>query len=211
MKKLAVIMLALLLLSCAAAEPLEFDVYPDYTGEPAADSDGLIEDIMAANDVRANIEKYGALAKKMYVPDGDGMSLIREDTAACVDGVYVRRMIQNSAAEIYTAGDTAYMIENGAIYTMPAAAIPGIGAVDDFLFVYDESEYVCAVRDWENGRVALTRAGDTWLEYFLDNDSVICAIKTYEGAENPECSAYITVEACDAPDIPSFIIREAQK
>jgi len=211
MKKLTVLVLMLLMAACACAEGLDLDSYPDYTGEPVSDSADIIQKIMSANTVRDIIAENGGIRQDIYSPDGDTMTFYRGDEISIVDGVEIRRIIEESSADIYIAAGTAYMIENGAILTMPAENLPvTLSPLDDFLFVYDETEVVLAVRDWENGEVVLTHAADMYLEYFLDENYAICAIKTFEGDDNA-CTAYITVTHVPAADIPSFIIREAQK
>ena len=213
MKKIILLIAILLLALCAGAENLDpVSLYPEYTGEPLENSAAIIDEIMAANNVRANIEKFGALRQDIYIPSGEGVAPYRADVAFVQDGLDIIQIIEDPEIRIYAVNGVAYMIENGAIFTMPVENLPAnIPALDDFVFVYDETEVVLGAREWEGGNVYLARADDTWLEYFLDESMFICAIKTYTGEENPEFTGYITVTGVETPEIPSFIIREANK
>lgn len=212
MKKLLVMIIALLLMAFACAEGLDFSQYPDYTGDAMPDSAETIEKIMAGSDVRTAISRFGALKQTMYVPSGENMAFYRSDVAFVRDGFDVIQIIEDESIDIFAVNGTAYMIENGAIYTMPVENLPArIPAVDEFVFVYDETEEVVGSREWEGGSVILTRAADTWIEYFVDENMFIGAIKVYSGENAETCTAYITVEPAPAPEMPSFIIREAMK
>lgn len=209
-RKLAVFVIAALLcMACAGAEALDFSQYPDYTGAPLEDSAQWIADIMTSCNIRAKLEPQGTLKRTTYAGGDGAMSVESCDSLVCMDGAYVRHIEEGYYCDIYVAGDTAYMIENGAIYTTTASAIPGLSVVvDDFIFVYDEAERIYGVRDMENGVAVLSCTEDLWLEYFLDQDGFICAVKMYEGAENPELINYNTIEYSPETDVPSFILRE---
>lgn len=213
MRKTILLIAILLMALCACAENLDpVSLYPEYTGEPLENSAAIIDEIMAANNVRANIEKFGALRQDIYIPSGESVTPYRADVAFVQDGLDIIQIIEDPEIRIYAVNGVAYMIENGAIFTMPVENLPAnIPALDDFVFVYDETEVVLGAREWEGGNVYLARAGETWLEYFLDETSFICAIKMYTGEENPEFTGYITVTGVETPEIPSFIIREANK
>lgn len=212
MKRILVLVIAILTTLCAAGETLDLDQYGGYTGQTVENSAEIIQDIMDANVIRDIIAENGGIRQDVFIPQGESMTFYRGEVAAIVDGIEVRQIIEASATQIYLAEGTAYMIENGSIFTMPVENLPvTVSALDDFVFVYDETERVLGIREWEKGEVVLARAEDMWLEYFLDGEYFICAIKTYEGEEAPECTGYITVEAVPQPEVPSFIIREAMK
>lgn len=212
MKRILVLVIAILTTLCAAGETLDLDQYGGYTGQAVENSAEIIQDIMDANVIRDIIAENGGIRQDVFIPQGESMTFYRGEVAAIVDGIEVRQIIEASDTQIYLAEGTAYMIENGSIFTMPVENLPvTVSALDDFVFVYDETERVLGIREWEKGEVVLARAEDMWLEYFLDGEYFICAIKTYEGEEAPECTGYITVEAVPQPEVPSFIIREAMK
>ena len=209
------ILAALLCLGCAHGEALDTALYAGYTGEAVEGSAEYIQALLAVNNSGERAKATGALTLETTVWR-DGLPVSQEAETLCwADGVYVD--IPDSgrdAARVFIASGESYMIQEGMIYTMPTTELLGHElAPADMLFVYDPEEVVLGLREWDGGSAILARAGEQWMEYFVDGDMRISEIRVYlalDGGETPELVQSIRAEDAAALEIPSFILR-AQK